>query len=313
MHDIESEAEARSLSDGDFYRHLVARNRGLVSEESQQAIASTKLLVAGCGSIGGASVEPLARIGFRDFHLADIGVFELNNLNRQRAHLNDLGRNKASVAGRTIEAINPHATVAVTTEGITKENVDALVRYADIIVDGVDVTTPSGLAAKVALHEAALAHRRPLVTGWDLAGVLCAEYIDYRVVDRIFNGAITSGDLETLSVWEAIVRIAPMSKMPGEMLDELARNLRDPLYSVPQLPEAAWQFGSLACHIVAQVAAGNSVPTRTCVDVHALTQPRWQRARNQLQLPLQFVRFGLALGLKSTLRATAPRPLLAFL
>lgn len=39
----------------------------------------------------------------------------------------------------------------------------------------------------------------------------------------------------------------PTAVTSGEMLDELTRNLRDPLYSVPQLPEAAWQFGSLAC------------------------------------------------------------------
>ncbi|MDT0329876.1 HesA/MoeB/ThiF family protein [Nocardiopsis lambiniae] len=312
MRDVTTEAEARALSADDFYRHLVARNRGLVSVEAQRAVRRTRVLVAGCGSIGGAAIEPLARIGFENLHLVDSGTYELNNLNRQRAWVRDIGENKAAVAARVIGEINPHARVSVTVDGITADNADAFVADADLIIDGVDVTTMSGLRAKLSLHEAALAHRRPLVTGWDLAGMLCAEHIDYRRERRVFGGAITSDDLDRLSVWESIVRIAPMRAMPSEMLAELADNLHDPDYGVPQLPEAAWQFGSLACHMAVRIAAGRPIPPRVGVDVHAITRPLRERVRDTVVRPVRYLRFARALGLASTVRATVPRPLLQF-
>lgn len=310
MDDITSALEAHSLDHDTLYEHLVARNRGLISQSAQAQVRATRLLVAGCGSIGGAAVEPLARVGFQHLVLADSGAYELNNLNRQRATVDDLGANKAEVAARAVQAVNPHAELTVVTDGITPQNADDLVRAADMIIDGVDVTTTSGLAAKLALHEAALAHRRPLITGWDLAGMLCAEFIDYRKHRRVFRGALASEDLQRLTVWEAIVRIAPMRAMPAEMLAELSANLRDPGYSVPQLPEAAWQFGSLACHMTVRVVAGQPVPARVSVDVHDRAQPLRSRARSTARKPVELARFARTLGPRSTVRATVPRPLL---
>lgn len=310
MRDISSESEARKLSADDYYRHLVARNRGLITPTVQTAIRDARVLIAGCGSIGGAAVEPLTRVGFENLHLTDSGSYELNNLNRQRAWVTDLGKNKAEVAGQIVSEINPHAKVQVSHQGITDTNADDLVAAADLIVDGVDVTTMSGLKAKVALHESALTHRRPLITGWDLAGMLCAEFIDYRRLTRIFDGALTREDLNRLTPWEAIVRIAPMQAMPAEMLLELATNLRNPDYSVPQLPEAAWQFGSLACHMATRIVAGQRVPRRVSVDVHDLTRPRVERLHDTMRRPVQYLKFARALGISSTIRATAPRPLL---
>jgi ThiF family len=46
-----------------FYDQFTARNRGLVEAAEQQRLRHTRFLVAGCGSIGGAVVEPLVRLG----------------------------------------------------------------------------------------------------------------------------------------------------------------------------------------------------------------------------------------------------------
>ncbi|WP_052757620.1 hypothetical protein [Streptomyces yangpuensis] len=152
--------------------------------------------------------------------------------------------------------------------GITRDNVRELVRRAEVVIDGVDVTTPSGLRAKIALHQEACRRRKPLVTGWGLAGVLAAQCFDYRLVRRIFDGQLLAEDAEVLSTWEVIFRIAPRSHIPGEMYRELRRGLGRPDYSVPQLTEAAPQFGSLAVHMVNQLVAagrGGRAGPRACV------------------------------------------------
>ena len=70
-----------------FYAELTARNFHFVSSDLQKQMAQVKVLIAGCGSTGGACIEALARAGVQHFALADNGHYELNNLNRQHARL----------------------------------------------------------------------------------------------------------------------------------------------------------------------------------------------------------------------------------
>ena len=70
-----------------FYADLTTNNRGFVSDEAQGRLAQITVLVAGCGSTGGAAVEPLVRLGVQRFLLGEPGAYELNNLNRQSAAL----------------------------------------------------------------------------------------------------------------------------------------------------------------------------------------------------------------------------------
>jgi len=59
----------------------------------------------GCGSIGGATVVPLVRLGAERFVLCEPGDYELNNLNRQAADMGDIGRNTAEVQADRARAI----------------------------------------------------------------------------------------------------------------------------------------------------------------------------------------------------------------
>ncbi|WP_253863139.1 ThiF family adenylyltransferase [Prauserella halophila] len=306
--DVATVDEARNLDPGAYYQHLVYRNKGLVPAQVQQRIHAAKVLVAGCGSVGGAAVQPLARVGFRDFRVADTGTYELNNLNRQTAFLDDLGKNKAAAAAEAITRINPYTDVSVYDTGVTRENAAALVDGVDVIVDGVDVTTKSGFAAKIALHEAALAQHKPLITGWDLAGVMCAQFFDYRQIRAIFDGAIDSAELDSLTVWEAVFRIAPMRHMPASMLFELSKNIADPDYSVPQLPEAAWQFGSLACHMAVRAISGKKIPRNVPVDVHWQTSTLDEHLEQLVKKPLGYATLVRTLGpARSLLSLTSAR------
>src|SRR2546428_834326 len=73
-------------------------------------------------------------------------------MNRQSVRVQDVGRNKAAVFAERMREVNPYATVEVHDHGITKENVDDVTTRADLILDGVDVTTKTPLLHKVNLH-----------------------------------------------------------------------------------------------------------------------------------------------------------------
>lgn len=259
----------------EFYKEFTTRNRGFVSDTEQAALGLATVLVAGCGSTGGAAVEPLVRIGVRRLVLADNGGFELNNLNRQHAEHADLGVNKAVVAARRVQAITPLADVVVLEDGITAANVAELVGRSDVVIDGVDVTEMAGWRAKLLLHQSAAELGKPVITGYDMAGVQYVRVYDYRVPgSKAFDGRIIEHLLDTKSTWAVLMKAVPLRFVPLEMIRNARTHLNEPSYSVPQLVYASLLFGALATRLTIDVLAGNPLPRHIYVDVHDVVRTR---------------------------------------
>ena len=108
------------------YEQMVSRNSGLVSAEEQSSLLRATMLVAGCGSIGGAVVEPLVRLGAGHLVLAEPDVYEAHNLNRQAATVADIGLNKADVLACSARQVNPRCRVEVVPEGITTQSLSLM-------------------------------------------------------------------------------------------------------------------------------------------------------------------------------------------
>jgi tRNA threonylcarbamoyladenosine dehydratase len=281
-------AEARPQTP--HYQEMTRRNRPSISPAEQDALRATRILVAGCGSIGGAVVVPLVRLGAERFVLCEPGDYELNNLNRQAADLGDLGRNKAAVQADHARAINPGAEVLVEPAGVTEENVDWLVGTTDVVVDGVDVTEPAGIVAKRALHEEAWRQRRLVITGLDLGGTQLVYAFDYRDGStRPFDGRL-DGEPDGLGALDFLSRLVSPLDVPRELLTYTEAMIRGQAGSPPQLAPAADQFGVLAAWIVLDFAAGRPVRQRVKVAIPDLVMPPGRRAVNEAVRLVQLAR-----------------------
>jgi hypothetical protein len=274
------ERERELAGHDEFYRRLTERNRGLVDAAEQQRLRQARILVAGCGSIGGAVVEPLVRLGAEHLTLAEPDVYETHNLNRQSALLTDVGRNKATVLAERVRAINPYLAVTVDTDGITADNADTHVAGAQLILDGVDVTTGPALACKYLLHEHAHQHRVPVVCGYDIAGTQLVLVYDYRNPKvEVLGGRLAGRSVHDLDPLRFLARVVPLGVVPVEMLVELRRQLAGQSTGFPQLVYSAQLFGVLACRVGLDLLADRPVRHRIAVDVHTLTRTRPQRWR----------------------------------
>lgn len=263
------------------YDTFVERNAGIVSARAQRELRTATVLIAGCGSTGGAAVEPLTRVGVQRFILADPSTFELNNLNRQLATHDEIGAHKAEVAAARVLAINPHAEIEVERGGIASENVSPLVGRADVVIDGVDVTTSQGWEAKVLLHEAARDAGRPVLTGWDMAGTQYVRFYDYRRRGaKPLDGKVTLQAARERSPWELMARTIPVRHVPEEMLREALENLGRPDHSVAQVVYTSEVFGAVVARATAVILEGG-VPRRDVViDLHgAVARGRDRMAR----------------------------------
>jgi len=274
-----------SLLSTDPYDELTCRNRGFLAPDSQRRLRDATVLVAGCGSTGGAVVEPLARLGVQDFVLADNGTYELNNLNRQSATQADIGAAKADVCARHVTEINPRARTRVDTAGIQPGTVYAMVAACDVVIDGVDVTEPAGWRAKYALHEAAAALGRPVVSGYDMAGTQYVRFYDYRRPGAPFDGAVTREQVEAGATWRLLRQVVPLRVVPVEMLDSARRAVATGEESVSQLVYTSMLFGALASRMVVDVLDGRPVRRHTVVDVHDAVRPPLAALRARLRKP----------------------------
>jgi len=262
----------------DFYRELTTRNTPLITPEEQESLRTATILIAGCGSIGGAAVEPLVRLGCEHLILAEPDGYDIANMNRQSVRLQDVGRNKAAVFQERMREINPYASLEVHEHGITTDNVEDVTSRADVVLDGVDVTTKPPLLAKVELHRHAREKGKKVVSGYDIAGVQMLLVYDYSDPStKLLGGKVKLEEVEKLEPFEFLARVIPFTVIPIEIIPELERQVRGEGGGFPQLVYTANLFGVLAVRAVIDIVAGRPTRKRIVIDANAALRPRSQR------------------------------------
>ena len=266
-----------------FYKELTARNRGLVAPDLQSALRRARFVIAGCGSTGGAVLMPLVRTGAECLVLLDPGEYELSNLNRQDATLEDVGRNKARACADRLLAVNPFCSIDVHEEGVVASAVSDIVREGDFVIDAIDVTSQEGIDAKLALHAVATSKRLTVMTAYDIAATQFIEIFDYRKVRKPLGGRVRNPDAGA----EAILRsLIPPLALPREIFSVLLERRRDPTLGFPQLAMTSTLLGALAVEIVLRLLAGKPVKRRIRVDLGDLVRPTLRRAAGQARTKL---------------------------
>ncbi|UFU07236.1 ThiF family adenylyltransferase [Ruania halotolerans] len=126
-----SRAETDRLS-----RHILLPQLG---ELGQRRLRNATIAVIGAGGLGSPALMYLAAAGIGTLRIIDHDVVERSNLHRQIAHgVSDLGRPKVDSAAATLWELAPDLTVDKRPERLTAENADALLRGADVVLDGTD-------------------------------------------------------------------------------------------------------------------------------------------------------------------------------
>jgi molybdopterin/thiamine biosynthesis adenylyltransferase len=121
------------------YEELFARNYGVFSEQEQERLRKSRILIVGCGGIGGTVALILARSGIEKFILVEFDAYDTTNMNRQISCFADtLGRNKAEVIGDDILRINPNAEVEIYPRLLNHTEIGQLIPRVDIVFPAAD-------------------------------------------------------------------------------------------------------------------------------------------------------------------------------
>lgn len=248
-----------------------------------------RVLIAGCGSTGGACIEALARVGVQHFALADNGSYELNNMNRQHARLQNLGENKAAFHANEIRSINPYTEVLVSEEGITAQNVDRFVGWADFVFDAVDVTTQSGIKAKVLLHQKCHSLKKPVLSGLDLGYLQWGCSYDYREGRLAVLNGRDQAALTAKNPLAAIFALYPFSIVPDDCVSLLIDMFEQKIDFAPQMGCTSDALSAVIVPALLKFAGTGELISGWHLDLGSYRYTRQERFKIWLQsIPLRF-------------------------
>ena len=142
------------------------RNIPALSEAECGILLGKRVLVVGCGGLGGHLIDMLARIGVGTLRVVDGDVFEPSNLNRQLlSEVPLLGISKAQAAAARVNRVNPEISVEAVNHFLTEENVSRLLLHCDVVLDGLDNIESRRILAKEC-ERAGIPYIYGAVNGW---------------------------------------------------------------------------------------------------------------------------------------------------
>ena len=178
------------------------RNIPALSEEECNLLRQKRVLVVGCGGLGGNIISMLLRVGVGHLRIVDGDVFEPTNLNRQLlSQVALVGSSKAKAAADHIARVNPQVQVEAVEEFLTEFNARELVAGCDAVMDGLDNPQSRRILA-AACKQAGVPYVYGAIQGWVAQAGICMPGED--LIDKLFPEEVEIRDKSVLSFTPAL-------------------------------------------------------------------------------------------------------------
>jgi len=128
-----------------------------IGKEGQSRLLQSRALIVGCGALGSAQAESLARAGVGKLRIADRDFVEASNLQRQTMFTErDAAERipKAVAAANHIREVNREIEVTAEIVDVNHSNIERLIRDCDVVLDGTD-----NFATRYLINDACVKHK----------------------------------------------------------------------------------------------------------------------------------------------------------
>lgn len=159
---------------------MVARHTPGVHEKLKRATVG----IAGLGGLGSSVAISLARVGVGTLVLADFDVVEPSNLNRQQYFVDQIGMLKTDALAATLARVNPRVAVDTHPVEVTPDNLPALFRTSNVIVEAFDREEAKAMLVETVLKTFPAV---PVVAASGMAGHASANMVrTQKLGDRLY-------------------------------------------------------------------------------------------------------------------------------
>ena len=127
-----------------------------IGEAGQRRLLEARAVVIGCGALGTAQAEALARAGVGSLRLVDRDFVETTNLQRQTMFTEEDARQrlpKAIACRNHLAQINSEIKVEAEVADVNNSNVERLIEGSDLVLDGTD-----NFATRYLINDACVRH-----------------------------------------------------------------------------------------------------------------------------------------------------------
>ncbi len=134
-----------------------------IGKEGQRRLRESRALIVGCGALGSAQAEALARAGVGYLRIVDRDFVEASNLQRQMMFTEEDARNrlpKAIACARRLALINSEVNVEAEVVHVSCSNIERLIKDCDVVIDGTD-----NFMTRYLINDACVKHRVTWIYG----------------------------------------------------------------------------------------------------------------------------------------------------
>ena len=134
-----------------------------IKRDGQRKLLSSKILLVGCGALGAAHAETLARAGVGNIRIVDRDFVEFSNLQRQSLFSEtdaSMRLPKAIAAKNRLLEINSEIKVEAIVTDVNYSNIENLIKDCDLILDGTD-----NFQTRFLLNDACVKHSKTWIYG----------------------------------------------------------------------------------------------------------------------------------------------------
>jgi molybdopterin/thiamine biosynthesis adenylyltransferase len=128
-----------------------------IGTEGQDRLSGSRVVIIGCGALGSAQAEALARAGVGKLRIADRDFVESSNLQRQTMFTERDARErlpKSIACANHIREINSEISVEAEIVDVNYSNIERLIRDCDLVLDGTD-----NFSTRYLINDACIKHR----------------------------------------------------------------------------------------------------------------------------------------------------------
>lgn len=253
----------KTIPEKKFFELRTARNKNLISTTEQNKIRSLKIGIIGL-SVGSCILENITiSSGPKNIKIADPDNLEISNLNRLKATILDIGKNKCSIAEERAYFIDPFLNIETFPEGINKNNLQnfLLKPKINILIDATD-----NIQLKIEVRHLCKKNKIPVIMATDLSDsvVLDIERFDLDPTIPIFHGSINNFILQNLQTLNKTEWIKIANKIIGEKyinkkMQQSLFEVGKSLAGVPQLGSTANMAGVIINYVIKKIALKESV------------------------------------------------------
>lgn len=241
-----------------YFKLRTARNRDVITKDEQRNFRNSSIGIVGL-SVGSVLLSSIVSNGGpKNIRLADFDEIEITNLNRMKATILDVGKNKADVAAFNVWELDPFASLQIWREGVSKNNLEKFISHPkklDLFVDTMD-----SLDLKILSRFICKKYRIPVVMITENAdnSIIDVERYDQDRDLKIFNGRLGNfniKDFESLTYREWLklaARIVGADFLAPSMQRSILK-LGKSIASVPQLSTSVSIGGASATAMIRRI------------------------------------------------------------